>query len=99
MQRSTSAAVALIALVAALSGCGNRSQAYCQEALREANQLIAAQSSSNQTPIPNEPFMTQCRSMSADAAHCAVFSYYNTHPVECRQYESQLQALRRIATH
>lgn len=83
-----------------LVGCKSRSEEYCRQALRETNQIMASLQaalgggSSGSAAIPEEPFVSRCRQLAPDVAHCAVPSYSNTHHDECERHRTTLRALR-----
>jgi hypothetical protein len=92
--------VASVLALVSMSGCKNKNEANCRQALTEATQMANAfrqgLGGGNSAPIqiPDEPFMTQCKALPAGAAQCAVISYNMAHQAECQQYAAQLQGLR-----
>jgi hypothetical protein len=97
-------AVVLVgAALAAVPGCGDPREQNCRRAHAEMNQWLSAvaapsgasgDASVRGTPIPAEPFLTQCRALPPDVGHCLVPSYWNTHRGECRQHQDRLRRIR-----
>ena len=83
-------------LLFSMTGCKSKSEQYCRQALAETNQMATAMAQGMGGPavnIPDEPFISRCKTLPEGAAHCAIPSYAMAHVAECQAFAAQLHGM------